>query len=57
MTNGTIAAISQSMPTLGAANCWNAVAPDGKWVYVSNAGSDSVSGFTIGNGGSLTPIG
>ncbi|HTA46715.1 MAG TPA: beta-propeller fold lactonase family protein [Bryobacteraceae bacterium] len=57
MTNGTISAISQSVPTLGAANCWNAVAPNGKWVYVSNAGSDSVSGFTIGNGGTLTPIG
>jgi 6-phosphogluconolactonase (cycloisomerase 2 family) len=57
MANGTISAISQSVPTLGAANCWNAVAPNGKWVYVSNAGSDSVSGFTIGNGGTLTPIG
>jgi 6-phosphogluconolactonase len=57
MPNGTISAISQSVPTLGNANCWNAVAPNGKWVYVSNAGSDSVSGFTIGNGGTLTPIG
>jgi 6-phosphogluconolactonase (cycloisomerase 2 family) len=56
-TNGTISAISQSVPTLGAANCWNAIAPNGEWVYVSNAGSDSVSGFTIGGGGTLTPIG
>jgi 6-phosphogluconolactonase (cycloisomerase 2 family) len=56
-TNGTISAISQSVPTLGTANCWNAVAPNGEWVYVSNAGSDSVSGFTIGGGGTLAPIG
>jgi 6-phosphogluconolactonase (cycloisomerase 2 family) len=55
--NGTVSAISQSVPTRGAANCWNAVAPNGQWVYVSNAGSDSVSGFTIGNGGTLAPIG
>ena len=55
--NGTISPISQSVPPLGAANCWNAVAPNGQWVYVSNAGSDSVSSFTIGNGGTLTPIG
>jgi 6-phosphogluconolactonase (cycloisomerase 2 family) len=57
MATGMISAISQSVPTLGSANCWNAIAPNGKWVYVSNAGSDSVSGFTIGNGGTLSPIG
>jgi 6-phosphogluconolactonase (cycloisomerase 2 family) len=57
LTNGTISAISQSVPTLGAANCWNAVAPNGLWVYVSNSASNSVSGFTIGSGGTLTPIG
>jgi 6-phosphogluconolactonase (cycloisomerase 2 family) len=56
-SNGKVSAISQSVPTLGAANCWNAIAPNGEWIYVSNAGSNSVSGFTIGNGGTLTPIG
>jgi 6-phosphogluconolactonase len=57
LANGNISAISQSVPTLGAANCWNAIAPNGKWVYASNAGSDSISGFTIGAGGTLVPIG
>lgn len=43
--NGTLSPISTSVPTLGAANCWNAVTPDGRWVYVSNAGSSTISGF------------
>lgn len=54
--NGTLALISTSIPTLGAANCWNAVTPDGRFVYVSNAGSATISGFAIGNSGALTPL-
>lgn len=54
--NGTLTAVSQSVPTLGAANCWNAITPNGRSVYVSNAGSSNIAGFTIANGGSLTPI-
>lgn len=54
--DGTLSAISQSVPTQGTANCWNAVAPNGKWVYVSNAASSTISGFVIGHGGTLTPI-
>jgi len=54
--NGTLSAISASVPTFGAANCWNAVTPDGRFVYVSNAGSATVSGFAIGASGALTPI-
>jgi 6-phosphogluconolactonase (cycloisomerase 2 family) len=30
--------------------------PDGRFVYVSNAGSGSISGFAIGSGGTLTAI-
>jgi 6-phosphogluconolactonase (cycloisomerase 2 family) len=56
LPNGTLSAISQSVPTFGNANCWNAIAPNGKWVYVSNAGSSTISGFAIGQGGALTPI-
>jgi 6-phosphogluconolactonase len=56
LPDGTLSAVSQSIPTLGNANCWNAVAPNGKWVYVSNAGSATISGFAIGQGGSLTSI-
>jgi 6-phosphogluconolactonase len=54
--NGTLSAISTSVPTLGAANCWNAITPDGRFVYVSNAASATISGFAIGASGALTPI-
>ena len=54
--NGTLSALSASVPTLGAANCWNAVTPDGRFVYVSNAGSSNISGFAIGADGTLTPL-
>ena len=55
--DGTIAAISTGVPTLGNANCWNAVTPDGRFVYVSNAGSSTISGFAIGATGALTAVG
>jgi len=57
LANGTLSSISAGVPTLGSANCWNAATPDGRWVYVSNAASSTVSGFTIGATGTLTPIG
>jgi 6-phosphogluconolactonase len=56
LPDGPLSSVSQSIPTFGNANCWNAVAPNGKWVYVSNAGSATISGFAIGQGGSLTSI-
>jgi 6-phosphogluconolactonase (cycloisomerase 2 family) len=57
LADGTLAAVSQSVPTYGAANCWNAITPNGNYVYVSNAGSSTISGFAIGSTGVLTPIG
>jgi 6-phosphogluconolactonase (cycloisomerase 2 family) len=57
LANGKLSPVSQSVPTDGAANCWNVVTPDGKRVYVSNAGTSTISGFSIGKGGVLTPIG
>lgn len=54
--NGQLEPISSAIPTFGAANCWNAVTPDGKRVYVSNAGSASISGFNVAGNGTLTPI-
>jgi 6-phosphogluconolactonase len=56
-SNGKIVAISQSVAAFAAGNCWNAITPNGKYVYTSNSGSDSISGFAIGKGGVLTPIG
>ena len=48
--------ISETVPTLGAANCWNVVTPDGRFVYTSNAGTSSISGFEIGANGALTAL-
>lgn len=54
--DGMLSVISLSVPSQGSANCWNAVTPNGKWVYVSNSASDTLSGYAIGKGGTLTPI-
>jgi 6-phosphogluconolactonase len=55
-SQGTLSAVSASVPTLAAATCWHLVTPDGKFVYTSNAGSGTISGFSIAANGSLTPI-
>ena len=55
--DGKLLPVSVSLPTLGAANCWNVVTPDGRFVYTSNAGSGSIAGFEIGARGALRPIG
>ncbi|MGP0019643.1 MAG: lactonase family protein [Candidatus Sulfotelmatobacter sp.] len=54
--NGTLSAISTSVPTLGAATCWHVVTPDGRFVYTSNAGTGTISGFAIGSTGTLTAL-
>jgi 6-phosphogluconolactonase (cycloisomerase 2 family) len=54
--NGTLTAVSVSVPTLGAATCWNVVTPDGRFVYTSNAVTATISGFAIGNTGTLTAL-
>ena len=54
--NGTLTAISQSLPTVGNGNCWNAITPDGKFTYVDNSATSSVAGFSVAPNGALTPI-
>ena len=55
-SNGTLASISSSVPSEGKANCWNAVTPDGRFVYVSNAGTSTIAGYAVGVSGTLTPL-
>jgi 6-phosphogluconolactonase len=55
--NGTLSPISTAVPTLGNANCWNAITPNGRFVYASNAASSTISGFAISATGVLTPLG
>jgi 6-phosphogluconolactonase (cycloisomerase 2 family) len=52
----TLEPISTALPTLGAANCWNVTTPDGRFVYVSNAGSASIAGFAVASNGALTAL-
>ncbi len=54
--DNTLVPVSASVPTLGTANCWNVVTPDRRFVYASNSGSSSISGFQIGAGGTLLPL-
>ena len=54
--NGTVTAITHTLATFAAGNCWDAITPDGTKVYVSNSGSDNISGFNIAKDGTLTPI-
>jgi 6-phosphogluconolactonase (cycloisomerase 2 family) len=54
--NGTLTAISQSLPTVGNGNCWNAITPDGKVAYVDNSATSTVAGFSVAPNGALTPI-
>jgi|SRR5215469_2210041 len=54
--NLSLSAISASVPTLGAATCWVAVTPNGHFAYTSNAGSSTISGFSIAANGALTPL-
>jgi 6-phosphogluconolactonase len=55
--NAAITPISSAVPTYATGNCWAALTPDGKRAYVSNSGSDSISGFNVAPSGALTPIG
>lgn len=56
LPNLSLSADSASVPTLGAATCWLAVTPNGQFVYTSNAGSSTISGFSIAANGALTPL-
>jgi len=56
IANGTLSAVSTSVPTLGAATCWLVVTPDGRFVYTSNAGTSTISGFAISSAGALTAL-
>jgi 6-phosphogluconolactonase len=55
-SDGKLMPISATVPTLGAANCWNVVTPDGRFVYASNAGTSSIAGFRIAKNGALTAL-
>jgi 6-phosphogluconolactonase len=56
LPGGSLSPISISVPTLGAATCWQVTTPDGRFVYTANSGTATISGYSIGGDGELTPL-
>jgi 6-phosphogluconolactonase (cycloisomerase 2 family) len=50
--NGDLDAISSNVMTGQRAACWAVLTPDGRFGYVTNAGTGNISGFAIGRDGS-----
>lgn len=50
---GEITTIAASVGTTETAACWTEVTPDGRFAYVTNTGSGSVSGYAVGVDGNL----
>lgn len=55
--DGSLHVISASVTTAQTAACWVAITPDGRFVYTGNAGSGSVSGYSIHPDGSVQLLG
>jgi 6-phosphogluconolactonase len=55
--DGTVTAISQSLPTRGDGNCWNVITPNGKYIYADNSATATIAGFSVTPSGELAPVG
>jgi 6-phosphogluconolactonase len=53
LRRGVPQTITASAPTTESAACWIALSGDEKFVYTSNTGSNTISGFALGRDGSL----
>ncbi len=51
--DGGLTTISPAVPTTETAACWAVVSNSGRFAYVANAGSGSVSGYTIAHDGTI----
>ncbi|HSE81447.1 MAG TPA: beta-propeller fold lactonase family protein [Gaiellaceae bacterium] len=52
--DGTITPITPNVATTETAACWVVVTRNGRFTYTTNTGSNSISGYRIGNDGGLT---
>jgi 6-phosphogluconolactonase len=52
--DGVLHAVSASVGTTETAACWVVVTPDGRFVYTTNTGSGSITGYEVGFDGELT---
>jgi 6-phosphogluconolactonase len=50
---GRVNVISGAVETFQGAPCWLVTSKDGRYAYTANAGPGTISGFTVGNDGSL----
>ncbi len=57
LEHGTLALDSPSVPSQGAAPCWIAATPDGRFAYAANAHIGTIAGFGVGRHGALTFLG
>jgi DNA-binding beta-propeller fold protein YncE len=54
LAGGSVNVVSASVGTTETAACWTVVPNNGKFAYVTNTGSGTVTGYGIGNDGTLT---
>jgi 6-phosphogluconolactonase len=53
-SNSLISVLDASVPTTETAACWVVITQNGRYAYTTNTGSASVSGYAIGQDGSLS---
>jgi 6-phosphogluconolactonase len=52
--DGSLTLVSGSVATTETAACWVVLTTDGRFAYVTNTGSGTVSGYRVGAGGSIS---
>jgi 6-phosphogluconolactonase len=52
--DGSLNVVSAAVPDLGGAACWAATSKDGRYAYIINAATNTVSGYGIGRDASLS---
>jgi 6-phosphogluconolactonase (cycloisomerase 2 family) len=56
LLGGGVAPITAVAPTTQTAACWVVVTDEGRFAYTTNTGSDSVTGYRIGKGGTIARL-
>lgn len=51
--SGLLSILAASVPTTESAACWVATSPDGRFAYVTNTASGTISGYSVGREGAL----
>lgn len=54
--DGVLNVVSETTPTLETAACWIQITPDDRYVYTTNTASGTITGFRLGDDGTLTRL-